>query len=73
MTRLQSKPKRDLEEYLTPEQVAARLQLGRRVILRLVQEGAFPRAAKPSRRVIRIPASDVEAWLDQSRVEELAQ
>ena len=54
-------------ELLTKPEVARRIGLGMKSVQRLVKAGAFPNAIRHLR-ALRIPASDVKAYLDSRRV-----
>lgn len=59
-----------LEQYLAPADVATRLGLNKRTILDLcgLPEG-FPNSVKPFPNKVRIPVSDVRAFLERRRVQ----
>lgn len=50
-------------EIYTPQELAAELRIGKRMILKEIAAGRL-KAAKLSRNVIRIWATDVIAWLE---------
>lgn len=58
-----------LEEHLAPAEVASRVRLNRRTVLNLCGKAdGFPNASKPFPNTVRIPASDVVAFLHRHAV-----
>ena len=55
-------------EWLTATQVARRLGCHRNTVRNLAKRGMFPNAIKLIRD-IRVPAGDVEAYIEQQRAE----
>jgi excisionase family DNA binding protein len=55
------------EPMFSPQEVAKRRQLSKRVILKLVKEGRL-RAHKPLATTIRIPASAIREWDENTKV-----
>jgi excisionase family DNA binding protein len=55
-------------EWLTIEQVAEWLQVSTRTIRRYIEDGSLP-AVNLGGRAIRIRRQDLEAWLENRRVE----
>lgn len=52
---------------LTPEQVAARVGVCKRTVLRAIGAGYLP-ASKLGHHTIRIAESDVDAWFETRRI-----
>jgi excisionase family DNA binding protein len=57
----------DVRALLSPEEVARQCGLSRRAVYRAVERGELRASRLCSR--IRIRASDVEEWVDESRIE----
>src|SRR4051812_45654798 len=55
------------EERLTPEDVAGRCRLGRKAVSRAIERGEL-RATKICSR-LRVLPQDVDAWIEQGRIE----
>lgn len=55
-----------LAQYLTPEEVAARLGLHRKTVLGMVNAGRLPGCVRLGPKVIRIPEAAVIQLLQQS-------
>ncbi len=54
--------------WLTPEQAAARAQVGKRVVYNEVKAGRLRAARIGGRRELRIKPDWIDAWLEQSAV-----
>jgi excisionase family DNA binding protein len=60
---------RGLETLLTPADVAERLQIGTKTVLRAIRSGRLRAYRLGARGAYRLRAADVEAWLDASEVQ----
>jgi excisionase family DNA binding protein len=61
-----------LETQLDSDEVAKRLGYTNRRVLNLVRDGAFPNAWKPAHNQVRIPVSDVLAFMEARQVQTTA-
>lgn len=57
---------RRLDNYLTPQEVAARLSIHRKTVLQMVSDGRLPGAVRLGHRCVRIPERSVMRLLDAS-------
>ena len=57
--------RRLLEMYYSPEQVSLATGLHRKTILQLAKDGTLGECKKPFPNKVLIPASGVNAWLDE--------
>lgn len=55
-----------LGNYLTAQEVAARLALHPKTVLAMVADGRLPGAVRLGHRIVRIPERSVMALLDES-------
>jgi predicted DNA-binding transcriptional regulator AlpA len=60
------------EPFLTIEQVCERYGFARQMLATMRYEKRGPRYYKPSAKVIRYKASDIDAWLEGAAVEAAA-
>lgn len=58
-----------LEEYLTPEIIAQRLKVDYSTVMRWIQRGKIQSRCKLGRRILRIPASEVNRFLQEHSLE----
>lgn len=59
----------DSQHLLTVNEVAARMRVSRGTVSNLLRDRAFPNAFRARRSGWRVPASDVEAYLQRQRVQ----
>jgi excisionase family DNA binding protein len=59
-----------MNEYLKPQQVAARLQISSRMVYKLIEAGTIP--VIRIGRVVRVPADALDRWLVDHTQESVA-
>jgi excisionase family DNA binding protein len=55
------------QRFVRTEEVAERLAISVRTLWRMVREGRFPGPIRYNRKLVRWPASVVDAWLEAER------
>lgn len=65
-----TKPARQLEEHLSPEAMAERLNVSISTVRRWIRSGDLRPVFKPARRIILIPASAASRFLQRCAVNE---